>query len=313
MNSSSGEELIATPSSEPIPSSATPEQAVPPAGVGDHLKSARESKGLSLADVSQAIKINPRVLEQIESNAWESLSGHTFARGVVRSYSRFLQLDAEALMRELESAPLPKPPLLELPKSTKAALPVPGETQKRDRVAVFSGVVLVAMAVVAFFLIPDDWLAPSRSSTVREIPGSAALPPAAAPAVIANAPPATAVPDQAATVQVTEPAAVPMQTVSSAPANVSAETPVVRPAVAVGPAGALSLSFAKESWAEVRDRSGAILISENVSTGGERQLGGDPPYSIWLGNADGVRVSFRGQPVDLAPHTRQKVARLTLE
>ena len=215
-------------------------------------------------------------------------------------------------MRELENAPLPKPPLLELPKSTQAALPVPGETQKRDRVAVFSGVVLVAMAVVAFFLIPEDWLAPSRSSTVRELSGSAALPQAAAPVVIANAPPAPAAPDQAATVPVTEPA-MPPQAASPAPASVSTETPVARPAVAVGPAGALSLSFAKESWAEVRDRSGAILISENVSAGGERQLGGDPPYSIWLGNADGVRVSFRGQPVDLAPHTRQKVARLTLE
>jgi cytoskeleton protein RodZ len=288
---------------------AVPDESASPAGVGDRLRHVREDKGLTLADVSQAIKITPRVLEQIEANAWGALSGHTFARGVVRSYARFLQLDSEALLRELENAPLPKPPLLELPKSTRAALPVPGEAQKRDRFAMFSGVVLVALAVVAYFLIPDDWLTTTHSAKTPDVSAAAVLPAtttavtAAAPAVASEQVPAGQVP----------PPAVPAAEALPPPAASPAETPVARPPVPVGPAGALSLSFAQESWAEVRDRSGAILISENVSAGGERQLGGDPPYNIWLGNAEGVRVSFRGQPVDLAPHTRQKVARLTLE
>jgi len=32
-----------------------------------------------------------------------------------------------------------------------------------------------------------------------------------------------------------------------------------------------------------------------------------------VGNASGVELSYRGKPVDLAPHTRSDVARLTLE
>lgn len=268
-------------------------------GVGDRLRAARENRGLSLADVSQAIKISPRVLEQVEGNAWNQMAGHTFARGVVRSYARLVQLDADALLRELEDAPLPKPPLLELPRSTQAALPVPGQAQKRDKVAMIGGVLLVALAVVAYFLIPDDWLTVPVPTRERKPVAEA---PAAPVAVLPAASPLPVVPSG-------EPA--PGQ---SAAASVTPAVPVAQAGEpAAVPAGQLVLRFNEASWAEIRDRSGALLLSENIAAGSERQIAGEAPYNIWLGNADGVRLSFRGQAVDLKPHTRQKVARLTLE
>lgn len=265
-------------------------------GVGDRLRAAREARNLSVADVAQAIKIAPRVIQQVEGNAWNQLAGHTFARGVVRSYARLVHIDAEELLRELENAPLPKPPLLELPRSTQAALPVPGQAQKRDRVAMAGGVVLVALAVVAYFLIPDDWLgAPAPAKERAAVAAALPVVPAAAPS------PAPA--PQPAAGETAANSAVAPSGAAAVPPPVAVAAPVVQ----------LVLRFDEASWAEIRDRSGAILISENVAAGGERQLGGEAPYNIWLGNADGVRLSYRGQNVDLKPHTRQKVARLSLE
>lgn len=294
-------------------------------GVGDRLKAEREARGLSLDDVSQALKISRRVLDQVEANAWGQLPGHTFARGIVRGYAKFVHLDAEPLLLELAKAPLPKPPLLELPQSTRTALPVPGQSQARDRLAMFAGVVLVAIAVVAYFLVPDDWLSGSSETVVTaEVRETAPVaPPADVVAVPVTSPAGTVEPmATAAEITATVPPAgsapapaAPALIGAAPPALIGAAPPV--PAAAATPTtvarSPLVLRFDQVSWVEVRDRSGVMLLSENVPAGSERVVNGDAPIGLALGNADGVRVTFRGKVVDLKPHTRQKVARLSLE
>lgn len=265
-------------------------------GVGDRLKAEREAKGLSLDDVSQTLKVSRRVLDQVEANAWAELPGYTFARGVVRGYAKLVRMDADALLRELEDAPLPKPPVLEMPRSTHAALPVTGQSQGRDRLAMIAGVLVVASAVMAYVLVPEEWFSgkatavTASSSPVPAVP-SVPVPATAEPAI---AVPATVGMDSAASTgvpQVVLAAPVP-------PANV---------------ANAVVIRFDETSWVEVRDRGGVLLLSENVAAGSERSVSGELPIALALGNAEGVRVTFRGQLVDLKPHTRQKVARLSLE
>ena len=40
---------------------------------------------------------------------------------------------------------------------------------------------------------------------------------------------------------------------------------------------------------------------------------GHPPFQLVVGNASNVRLQYDEQAVDLRPHTRVEVARLTLE
>ena len=42
-------------------------------------------------------------------------------------------------------------------------------------------------------------------------------------------------------------------------------------------------------------------------------MSGEPPLTLVVGNARGVRLTHNSRPVDLAPHTNVSVARLTLE
>jgi len=279
-------------------------------GVGDRLRIQREARGITLDEVSQTLKISKRLLEQVEANAWSQLPGHTFARGVVRGYAKFVQLDAEPLMRELESAPLPKPPVLELPESTRAAIPVPGQTERRDRVAMAVGVLVVAAAVMAYFLVPEDLFSGTALVSGPQATVSQALPGATVESVAASGVPVSVsgvAPDPAV------PVAVSTLAPDSAPAMASAiPAPAVSPPL-VTEGQLLLIRFDETSWIEVRDRSGVLVLSENVAGGSVRSLSPATPISLALGNADGVRVSFRGQSIDLKPHTRQKVARLSLE
>jgi cytoskeleton protein RodZ len=50
-----------------------------------------------------------------------------------------------------------------------------------------------------------------------------------------------------------------------------------------------------------------------MNEGGQTQtVSGQPPFDLTIGNAVDVTLRYNGKPVDLAPHTRQNVARFTL-
>jgi cytoskeleton protein RodZ len=55
-----------------------------------------------------------------------------------------------------------------------------------------------------------------------------------------------------------------------------------------------------------------MLVSSLNPPGSERVVRGRPPYSLVIGNASQVSVTYDDKPIDLAPHTRQDVARFTI-
>ena len=54
-------------------------------------------------------------------------------------------------------------------------------------------------------------------------------------------------------------------------------------------------------------------VAELARAGSERELEGEAPIQLIIGNAQHVRLSYDDRPVDLAPHVKVEVARLTLE
>ena len=76
--------------------------------------------------------------------------------------------------------------------------------------------------------------------------------------------------------------------------------------------GQLDLEFAGPSWVEVRDARGEVLMQRTHAANERQTLKGKLPLSLRIGNASVVRLQFDGKPVDLAPHTRAEIARLTL-
>jgi cytoskeleton protein RodZ len=74
----------------------------------------------------------------------------------------------------------------------------------------------------------------------------------------------------------------------------------------------LRLDFSADSWVEIRDPEGAVLYSNLNRAGTGLELVGQGPFRILLGYAPGVTLAFEGEPVALAPHTRNNVATLVL-
>ena len=71
--------------------------------------------------------------------------------------------------------------------------------------------------------------------------------------------------------------------------------------------------FEEESWVEVRDRNDTVIFYQLNPSGTVRRVAGLPPLTVVVGNAQGVKMTYAGQPVDLTRHTKIDVARLTLQ
>jgi len=87
--------------------------------------------------------------------------------------------------------------------------------------------------------------------------------------------------------------------------------PAVRTVGSRGPE--IRMTFSRESWVEVRDGAGNVIFGQLNPEGSIRVVRGEPPFALVVGNASGVSLTYNGKTVDLAPHTRTDVARLTLE
>jgi len=78
------------------------------------------------------------------------------------------------------------------------------------------------------------------------------------------------------------------------------------------PRSRMVLRAMQESWVDVRDARDNKLLYENVPAGRSIAIEGVAPFSVFLGNAEGVRVEFNGQNFDIGRYKRGQVARFTL-
>lgn len=70
--------------------------------LGEELKREREFREISLREISDATKINMRMLEAIEENKYEKLPGGIFNRNFIRAYAEFIGLDPEIAVRKYQ-------------------------------------------------------------------------------------------------------------------------------------------------------------------------------------------------------------------
>lgn len=258
-----------------------------PETVGARLRAAREAAQLSHDDVAQALKFSPRQIAALEADDYAALPGATIVRGFVRNYARLLKLDAAALLQQLDVA-LPSGPAELRPPDNMGVASEPHGLRESSSLLTVSLVLLLASVLLVLWHFfgptpqPAAPVAVSVESSARQTADAAsAVPAAASPAAEAAAE--------------------------------NAEPPAPQAMSGEARAPALQFTFADRSWVEVIDANKQTLHSGENPPGSQLNLTGQPPFDLVIGNASKVTLSYGGKPIDLAPHTRAEVARLTLE
>jgi cytoskeletal protein RodZ len=238
--------------------------------LGEDFRSAREARGLSLSDVAEQIHIRSVYLGAIEQEDWPQIGAPVYVRGFIRTYARFLGLDAEAAVQRFnETVPADRP------LGSGAAL-ASMDDDHRSGPSLWTVVgILVAIVVVAF--VGYEWWQYNQGSSVAPIAQASAP---------TSAGPATAVPSADAA------AGSPAPGVSGSPAASPSASPSGSPSPR--PAHQLALRFTQKSWLRVVV-DGKVQIEGLVPAGVTKTYSGHVAY-VRAGNAGGVSVSLDGAP-----------------
>lgn len=286
-------------------------------GFGERLRRERESRGITLADISESTKIGSHFLRALEEDRFDRLPGGVFNRGFVRAYSIFLGLDEDEFIEEFETAlaahqaelvrlqpPPPEPP----PKTKKAPnLPV-----------VVGAALLLLIGCVTWVLL--------HRSRQAGVDGAASTSPAIAPAPEAS--PSVPLPTASKPVSQKKPVAAPGNPVIQAPkatgqkqpsrprnAANEATSPTDDPAIEDNPVTELKtlppgtpirveVRTVAESWVSVVG-DGKLLMEGVLPADQSKTFRAQKNMVLKTGNAGGVELSYNGRQLPVLGKSKE--------
>lgn len=288
------------------------------------LREAREAAGLHIAALAAALKVPVRKLEALEAGRYGDLPDLTFARALASSACRHLKVDPAPVLEQIPQNPIPalaeRDSAINAPFKGSSDAPAPNPLSWLSKPALLGAIVLLLAALVILFL-------PQSAQPPEAVPVAAPAAPMAAPAAPIFQSSAPAAGDSAAPAPAAGSDTPPAAGDGGAPA-----APAVEPAPSLGPAAnpaatpapgtqapasgttaaegaVLRLEARQESWAEVTNGTGTVVLQRLLQPGERVEFSAAPPYAVLLGQAAGVQVTLRGRTFDAAAIARNNVAR----
>ncbi len=284
--------------------------------LGQAFADERERQGLSRTEVAQRLHMSAWQIEALETGDYGRLPKGTFLRGFVRNYAKAIAIDPELMLERLAEA---------APRSPAQRIVVPTQNIRFDPIGERLGNPYVKAGALAVVFVALGFAAMYWWLFIRPTPPAATLsppPPAAKPSSSQPSPRNLA----AAPIPPPEPVLprdAPSEPLRAEPLKVlpaRSESMRAQPAKAepvkpqpTSAARTIKLRFKGESWVEVKDRSGKVLLSKLNLPGSEAEVSGRPPFNVIIGNAPDVEVRYNDRLFALEPHTRVAVARFTVE
>ena len=275
------------------------------------LRQARERAGVHAAALAATLKVPLRQLEALEAGRYHELPDLTFARTLALSVCRQLKLDPGPVLAQMPTASQVR--LGESETALRTPMPRAGASALVRAVSApvrslstpaALAVLLLVIALALWFLLPQQ-VVPEPLAAPEPPPERMIAPEGTDPSAPATAiTPTVAAPQQPAPAELApDPAPLLSAVVPPAPAAPAATAPAATHAP-------LHLRAQQNAWVQVTGASGRVLLQRHLQAGEALGFADDLPLQLVIGRADAVQVAVRGQALDLAPHSRNNVARL---
>ena len=302
---------------------------------GALLRDAREAAGLHIAALAVALKVPVAKLEALEADNFSALPDMVFVRALASSVCRTLKIDPQAVLALLPQGEGPRLSAgdvgLNAPvkgfAGRSSAAPFKGAGSRSFVWAV--GLLLIGAALMMFLprgLDADLSALLKQPETTTKIPmptgnvaqeisvavGAEQRVPSAAPA---PAPAAAAAAAAGVGVELPAGESIKPAGIASHPIvlpSVEASAPSSAPATDA-PSGVLAFKARSESWIQVRDAAGALVLQRNLAPNELVSVSGVLPLAVVIGRADATEVFVRGKPYDIGPVSRENVARFEVK
>lgn len=225
--------------------------------LGERFRAAREQRGLTLSDVAENVRIRSVYLAAIEEDNWKAIGAPVYIRGFLRTYARFLGLDAEEAVSEFNTTQGSVPgPVAPQPATRYDVRPQGGSLAPLIWVAG-----IIALALVGFVI----YLAVTPPRATQQLAATAAAQPTA-----------------------------PSLTNGAATAMPMSPTPSVSPSP-LPQTRTLAIRLTAPSWLRVTV-DGNVSIEGTFPAGTSKSFHGKTAL-VRVGNAGGVEVTVDGKRV----------------
>jgi len=246
--------------------------------LGNLFKEAREQKNISLEQVSHDTKIKPQFLEAIEAENFEQFPSVPMARGFVKNYCRYLDLDFTNVETLLDNIDLGQNFKVIRKQQKLAEISLANSTHPRSFFSIDAFItllIIIALLGSAAFFVYTQYLEPAETQgfyTPEPVEFSQAETP----------------------IPVNTPVILPTPT--PAPTNTPAPTPTPSPQYYTGVA--IELNMIERSWIQVLVDDKKVF--EGTLDAGERpNWVGEKRVAIRAGNGGGVEVFVNGASMGL--------------
>jgi len=253
--------------------------------VGRYLREQRESKKISLREVSKNTRVREYILKAIEENQTDLLPPATYVKGFLLAYAKYLRLDPNDVLlryeRGLKGEPAGPPFPQPVKGKQKASAPPPSKPKQKiswntKQAWVVAGVI-IASVIIFFFFSPYSSNPPVEPLSEKSVEGKLG---------VAPAPPAPA------TTGLSEEKPVVEEKKSSAPSSPVAATTSVQEKKPLS----IALKAAEETWVslQVDDQPEKEMIfkpKDGISVEAENRV------RVKIGNAGGLDLILNGKPL----------------
>ncbi|MDN3554454.1 RodZ domain-containing protein [Halomonas maura] len=310
------------------------------ASPGELLRREREAMELSREEVAEALNLRPAVIDGLERDSYEEVPIVTYRRGYLRSYANLLGIDADQVLAAYQAR-------FGNDHTERKMTPVHVVNKPPSRLGAWMFRLATLVVIAGLVGLTLMWWQ-SRGGSQPPTPGD--NPPVAVDSLdgtttiteggeAASAPEAgdeASAGDEATAGETASPEAPSAPAGDTAPSTPPAdageatadadgapddEATAATPEADAAPAdeapapdaGVLRLTFNEQSWTEIVDATNQRVFVGLQEPGTTARVEGEPPFRLTVGNATGVELVWRGEPVDLASRIgANNIARFTL-
>jgi cytoskeleton protein RodZ len=271
---------------------------------GDVLRYEREQQGLTLELAAAKSRIKRTVLEAIETGETADIPS-VYLRGYIRNYARFLGVDTAGLEPEIVQVKGAEP-------QVRTVFTMKNRRNAGEKWLKASSY-LVASALIATLA----WQ--FTHEAVRFTQGESNLGASTGPShTAAEAPQSEARPANThlnasiASMETLGKSGKIASDTAAQQAWAAIDEQSAPPLIAASDIHRLSVTTSADTWVEIKDAAGNQLEMDLIRAGSSRNYSGTAPFEVMIGRASAVELGMDGLAVDLGPHTRGNVARVTL-
>jgi len=232
--------------------------------IGGRLRKTREKRGLTLEDAQKTLKIHPSILKALEDDTAHTFLSSVYVRSFLRTYSRYLQLNAEKIIEEYSRKGAEEPKQVLFPGEKKAEKGNAKSIEVLDSLKSLKRYTPQILRVVAALLI----LAVALFVTARTVRfakrwGSAAL-----------------------------------QRMRSERAAAPEATGLKLPAINIPRSEPLTLlvKAGQNVWMEVKS-DGEVIFRNSIPQGSVEAWKADEKIELWVGKAEALELMLNGIPL----------------